>query len=189
MCRDNPCYTSMMHLRASLLATTLLALSLFAAVPVRAQSFAERSSAGRDSLATRVAYTAVLGEMTSFLARRLYDTAPAPWDMQFPDDSRGVLWSDIRRALTTLLRARPVTDADSTRAHLRVRHVLRSTDSLIVVYDLGAYRRCPNGTDWEGSHSTRRLEVAWARLAEPYRHRVMSNGDMLGCGSKLERRP
>lgn len=178
-----------MHVRTVPLAATLLALCPLATAAARAQSFAERFPASQDSLATRVAYTAILGEMTGFLARRLYDTAPSPWEMQFPDDSRGVAWSDIRRALTTLLRARPVTDADSTRAHLRVRHVLRSMDSLSVVYDLGAYRRCPNGTDWEGSHSTRRLEVAWARLAEPYHHRVMSNGDMLGCGSKLERRP
>ena len=126
----------------------------------------------------------MLAQLTGRLARGLYDTAPAPWTLQFPDDSSRIGWHDIRRALTTLLRARPRTDADSIRSHLHVFDVRYTNDSLIVSFDTGSYRRCPSGTTWQGSHTTYRLAVAWARLTWPYRAEAVQFGDMAPCRTR-----
>lgn len=170
-----------------LLASALIVLASLIARDAEAQSFAVRTAAGRDSLATHVAYVAILGELTSHLARNLHDTASSPWDLTFPADSNGIAWSEIRRALTSLLHARARKDGDSTRSHLNVSGVHYSADSLRFDFDVGFYRRCANAKEWEGSHTTFRLEVEWERLTWPYRATSREHGDMLPCA--LRRRP
>ena len=157
-----------------------LALSVLAG-SARAQSAAPIARSTRDSLATAYTLAAILHELSGSLSQQAFDTSPAPWTIAFPTDSSGIRWPLIDRELRRLLRARPQTDADVRRSHLRIISAQNSSDSLIVEFDIGSYRRCAQGNAWQGSHTSYRLAVAWSPPTAPGRAQWVEHGDMAPC--------
>ncbi len=165
---------------------TIVAVGL--AVTVSATSVEAQSATSRDSLATRIAYSAILSELIEFLARGAQDSTPTPWTIRFPSDTSGLAWSAIRDDLERLLRARQRLEEDSVRSHLTIGTVRYTPDSLVLEFDIGHYRRCPDRTKWIGSHSRFLFETSWGRLTWPPRPMMIGHGDAMWCDPRDLRR-